>query len=215
MRGEQIILTLFLNLLMMRILTCLLIIIATLQVSCKKNDNTNPITPPIPFVNYTIPKGAHYATGYDSTHFEIIQANHLHFTAIFDSSAIYTTAIGNNQIDVNKLYGFSDNQASHHVFSARIGWSWNNDSLRLFGYTYNDSVRTIKPLAIVSIGRLIDCNIGIDTLHKQYLFTINGQTTPMPRTAKTPRIVGYKLYPYFGGDEMAPHTVTIKVREEL
>jgi len=199
----------------MRILLCLLIISATLQVSCKKKDNTTPVILPTPFINYIIPKGAHYATGYDSTRFEIIQANHLHFTAMFDSSAIYTASLGDNQIDVNKLYGFSDNQASHHVFSARIGWSWYNDSLRLFGYTYNESIRAIKPLAIVTIGKPIDCNISIDTLNKQYLFTINGKTTPMPRKAKTPLIVGYKLFPYFGGDEVAPHTITIKLKEEL
>ncbi|CAN5800256.1 hypothetical protein BH10BAC2_BH10BAC2_30820 [soil metagenome] len=30
------------------------------------------------------------------------------FTAVFDSSYIYTTAIPGNQIDINKLYGFSD-----------------------------------------------------------------------------------------------------------
>ena len=193
---------------------CFTTLTLLLFTSCKKQ-NSKTVTPVVPFISYIIPQGAHYAIGYDSTHFEYIRATHLHFTAIFDSSAIYSTADENNQIDVNKLYGFSDNQASHHLFSARVGWAWYKDSLRLFGYTYNDSIRSIQQLAVVSIGQQIDCNIGIDTLRKLYLFNINGQVTPMPRTAKTPLIVGYKLYPYFGGDEVAPHTVTIKVREEF
>ena len=198
----------------MRKNACSTILLLLLYASCKKHDATIVI-PVVPFNTYTISQGAHYALGHDSTHFEFIQANHLHFTAIFDSTAIYTTTDKNNQDDVNKLYGFSDNQASHHLFSARVGWSWYKDSLRLFGYTYNDSIRAIQQLAVVPIGQPIDCNIGIDTLHKLYLFTINGQTTPMTRTAKTQLIIGYKLYPYFGGDEVAPHKVTIKVREEL
>ncbi len=188
--------------------------ILLLYISCKKRTTASAPTV-LPFITYTIPRGAHYAIGYDSTHFEFIQANHLHFTAIFDSSAIYKTTDENNQDDVNKLYVFSDNQTSHHLFSARVGWSWYKDSLRLFGYTYNDSIRRIQQLAVVSIGLQIDCNIEIDTLKKLYLFTINGQTTPMPRMVKTPLIVGYKLYPYFGGDEVASHTITIRVREEL
>lgn len=187
--------------------------IVLLLICCKKQNAVNTQTSA--FITYTIPKSAHYALGYNSTHLELIRANHLHFTAIFDSSAIYSTTDENNQKDVNKLYGFSDNQASHHLFSARVGWSWYKDSLRLFGYTYNDSVRAIQLLGTFNIGQQIDCNIGIDTIGKQYLFTVNGQTTPMPRMAKTPMIVGYKLYPYFGGDEVAPRAISIKVREEL
>ena len=197
-------------------LTCPLILILLLHLGCKKQSSTTITpTPIVPFITYTIPKGAHYALGYDSAHVVLIQANHLHFTAIFDSSAIYKSLNNGNQLDVNKLYGFSDNLSSHHLFSARVGWSWYKDSLRLYGYTYNDSIRSIKELTTVTIGQQIDCNIGIDTLQKQYLFTINGYTTNMPRTSKTPLIQGYKLYPYFGGDEVAPHAVNIQVREEL
>jgi len=194
--------------------TCLLFSIVILQLSCSKSSTpTIPQVNPPSFITYTIPQGAHYATGYDSTHFEVITALHQHFKAIFDSSAIYSTVDNNDQQDVNKLFGFSDNQASHHAFSARVGWSWSNNALKLFGYTYNDSIRAIQQLAIVPIGQEVDCNIGIDTLRKLYLFTVNGTTTSMPRTAKTTSIIGYKLYPYFGGNEVAPHKVTIKVEE--
>jgi len=191
---------------------CLSLLFLLVCFCCKKN--TPPSSPVVTnYITYTIPQGEHYALGYDSTHFIFLRATHLHFKAIFDNSAIYKTASANDQSDVNKLYGFSDNEGSHHVYSARVGWSWHKDSLRLFGYTYNDSIRTIKQIAIVQIGKEIDCDIAVDTVNKQYLFNINGRMTPMPRKAGTSLILGYKLYPYFGGEEVAPHTVTIKVGE--
>ena len=199
----------------MRKSTCFLMFVLLFNNACKKNSSSTAF-PPLPdssFTTYTILEGEHYPIGFDSTHFELFINTHQHFRAIFDSTAIYKTSIFNNQLDVNKLFGFSDNAASHHAYSARVGWSWNDNALRLYGYTYNDSIRTIKQLAIVPIGKQIDCDIAVDTAHKQYLFTINGHTTPMPRLARTSKIFGYKLYPFFGGDEVAPHIVKIKVAE--
>jgi len=183
---------------------------------CKKNNSTpeTPIVPEKPFTTYTILNSTHYAQGYDSTHFVFISTNDLKFTVKFDSSCIYTSQYIDNSQDVNKLYGFSDNRASHHDFSARIGWAWYYNALRLFGYTYNNSVRSITQLSIVPIGAEISCRIQVDTASKNYLFTINGQTTAMPRAATTPQAIGYRLYPYFGGGLTAPHDVTIMIREE-
>ncbi|MBD0352813.1 MAG: hypothetical protein ICV65_16845, partial [Flavisolibacter sp.] len=44
------------------------------------------------------------------------------------------------------------------------------------------------------------------------IFTINDERTAMPRLSTTPRAKGYLLYPYFGGDEVAPHDVTIRIK---
>jgi hypothetical protein len=35
----------------------------------------------------------------------------------------------------------------------------------------------------------------------------------MPRLASTRKAKGYQLYPYFGGDEVAPHLINIWVKE--
>ena len=186
-------------------------IISTLFLCCKKQNTTTPS--PI-FTTYTINQGKFYADGYDSTHFVRITTNDLKFIAKFDSSAIYTTFFATNQLDVNKLYGFSDNSSEHHQFSARIGWAWYTNSLHLFGYTYNNGVRTILHLGIFPIGQNINCRIQTDTTTKSYLFTINGVTTSMPRATTTAMANGYRLYPYFGGDEPAPHKVTIQISDQ-
>ena len=183
---------------------------STLLFCCKKESTTSPT--PI-FKNYTIFKGQNYADGYDSSHIVLIKTDDLKFVAKFDSSAIYSTFFSSNQIDVNKLYGFSDNNSDHHKFSARIGWAWYNNTLNLFGYTYNNGERSILNLGVFSIGANLNCRIQTDSATKSYLFTVNGKTKSMPRAATTKVGSGYRLYPYFGGDEPAPHTVTIQISE--
>ncbi|MFP5040142.1 hypothetical protein [Parasediminibacterium sp. JCM 36343] len=197
----------------MKYLNCFLLALSVFFIGCsKKNDSivAPPIVDTIPFTTYTILKGQQYATGYDSTHFVLITTSDLKFIARFDSTAIYNIP---RQTDVNKLYGFSDNQASHHAYSARFGWAWAQNALRIYGYTYNDSIRTIQELDTVSINKDINCRIQVDTISKSYLFTLNGKITSMPRTAKTQQAMGYRLYPYFGGQALAPHNVVIKIAE--
>jgi hypothetical protein len=59
--------------------------------------------------------------------------------------------IPENQYDINKLWGFSEG-INNQYNSARIGWSWNNDALRLYGYVYAKGVRHYAGDHIVSIG---------------------------------------------------------------
>ena len=194
----------------------MVLFISTFFLCCKKNNtqpsSTIPTTPTV-LTTYTIYQGHFYADGYDSTHFVRITTDDLKFTAKFDSSAIYSTFFATDQLDVNKLYGFSDNNTDHHSFSARIGWAWYYNAFHLFGYTYNNGVRTIQQLGQYPIGVILYCRIQTDNINKLYLFTVNGKTTTMPRAATTAKGSGYRLYPYFGGEEPAPHTVTIQISE--
>lgn len=160
------------------------------------------------FVLFQIRKGKHYA---DHNNYSPVKTDQLHFKVIFDSTAVYTTRLADNQSDINKLYGFSDNNMLHQKYSARFGWRWSGDALRLFAYVYNDGVRSFRELGPVAIGGEQDCKITI--AGDQYIFSLNGRETSMPRTAVTARAEGYRLYPYFGGDETAPHDVRILLRE--
>jgi len=161
-----------------------------------------------PFTKYSIGAGQHYADNNINVRTSYTE---LRFIAKFDSSAIYTTSDPHNQYDINKLYGFADNNSFHHQFSARFGWRWSNNALRLFGYIYNDGVRNSKELGTVIIGAENTCAIKVTP--DKYIFTLNGITDSMPRTSSAFRAEGYKLYPYFGGDEPAPHKITIFIKE--
>ncbi len=179
--------------------------------SCSKKDTNiikNEDVPVTEFKKYTIDSAAHFC---NDNNFVTTSLTELKFVVKFDSSAIYTTADFNNQDDINKLYGFADNNTQHHQYSARIGWRWSNQALRLFGYVYNAGIVTSKELATVDIGKENRCTIKVSP--QNYIFSINNNIDSLPRKSSTTKAEGYKLYPYFGGDETAPHKITILIKD--
>ena len=175
------------------------------SISLLKNSHGVPTTQ---FAKYTIRQGQNYC---DNNNFVATSYFELNFIAKFDSTAIYSNVIPVNQLDINKLYGFADNNSTHQQFSARFGWRWSDNAIRLFAYVYNDGIRSSKELGIVSIGAENNCGIKINS--KSYVFLLNGKVDSLPRTSTTTKAIGYKLYPYFGGDETAPHNIYIWIKE--
>ena len=197
-----------------RLRKCVALVLLIGMFSCAKDVSNTETKEPAKtdsssFTIYTIQQGNQYC---DQEKFTPIQLSRLDFIVRFDSSAIYKTANPNNQGDVNKLIGFSDNSTLHHEFSARFGWRWNKNALSLQAYVYNDGKRSFKDLGVIEIGKDYTCSIVVDGDH--YSFLLNNKITEMPRTSAGSIAEGYKLFPYFGGDEVAPHTVTIQIREE-
>lgn len=165
-------------------------------------------TSPTAFTLYSIKKGQQYC---DQSTFFPVEYAELKFVVKFDSSAIYNSIDANNQYDINKLYGFSDNDSLHQVYSARFGWRWSDKALRIFAYVYNKGVRNSKELGTVAIGAENDCSIKVTGGH--YIFSLNNHSDTLLRSATTHKGRGYRLYPYFGGDELAPHDITILIKE--
>jgi hypothetical protein len=172
-------------------------------------DKTTSTSPTGQFIKYTIEKDNQYC---NSNGFKTIETTEMKFVVKFDSTAIYETMLPENQYDINKLYGFSDNNSDHHQYSARFGWRWSDKALRLFAYVYNQGTVVSKELATVAIGAETNCSIK--AVNNNYLFTVNGITTQIPRLSATEKAKGYQLYPYFGGDETAPHQINIWIKNE-
>jgi len=192
------------------LLYCLLIVFLP---SCKKaleaainHSLDNPKTGQ--FIKYTIRQGQHYA---DQNFYQPAVYDELKFIVRFDSTAIYQTIEAVNQEDINKLYGFSDNNAQHQQFSARFGWNWTGKALRLYAYIYNNGERSSREIIPVQTGAEINCSLKVAA--DKYIFSVDNNTVEMPRTSTTAKSSGYKLYPYFGGDESAPHDITIWIKE--
>ena len=131
----------------------------------------------------------------------------LNFKAIFDSSAIYSITDTTNVTDVNKLFGMTDCGVANHFNSARIGWRWFRDSLQLFAYVYANGNRSITYMTSVRIGKEIPCSIT--ATKDKYIFWANNVSLVMKRECYNNE--RFLLYPFFGGDERAPHQITIKV----
>jgi hypothetical protein len=157
---------------------------------------------------WQIQAGSHEASG---TSVVLRTSDVLDFNARFDGSAQYSTVDPANQLDINKLRGFSDCGEHHHTASARFGWRWNADRIELFAYTYVAGHRQSALLGAVQPGDWHEYRL--EATGSDYLFTLDGVTTIMPRGCVGGGRVKYELWPYFGGDETAPHTISIELDE--
>ncbi len=159
------------------------------------------------FIQYKIAAGEHYC---DKTTVKPIAISEMLFKVKFDSSAIYTTLDPLNQYDINKLYGFTEGQHPH-VNSARIGWAFNDGKLRLYAYAYNNQQRLSQEISTVNIGEVINCAIKFDSLN--YIFIVKDREVKLRRALTGITAQGYQLFPYFGGDEVAPHPIRIFIKD--
>lgn len=167
---------------------------------------TDAPVPEPPSTTYTIKKGGHSA----QSQFKFVESSLIRFEATFDSSAIYSTILPNNQADINKLYGLSDCGTDHHTNSARFGWRWFTDRLEIHAYTYLDKKRNTAYITSVQLGQTNRYELVLGD--KEYTFKVNDTQVILPRSCATVSS-HYQLYPYFGGDETAPHDITIRIKE--
>ncbi|HMP94841.1 MAG TPA: hypothetical protein PKD90_18320 [Phnomibacter sp.] len=128
--------------------------------------------------------------------------------ARFDNSAIYRTIDPRNQLDINKLYGFSEG-LDHQFNSARFGWRFSNDSVRLFAYVYANGKRSVAEICTVPLNEPIQCSIKV--FPTAYLLSAGNNQVQMERGVASPIAKGFLQYPYFGGNETAPHDVYISI----
>jgi hypothetical protein len=161
---------------------------------------------PSSYTNFIIRQGQHYC---DQNSIKSVRTAEMNFMVKFDNSAIYQAVVPENQYDINKLWGFTEG-INNQYNSARIGWSWNNNALRLYGYVHTNGVRHYQEITTVVIGTDITCSIKI--AGNTYLFTVNGVSISLPRGPSASEASGYQQYPYFGGDETAPHPITIMIK---
>ena len=158
---------------------------------------------------YLIRQGEHYCV---QNHAEMMTNPEIHATVTFDSTAIYTTQLAENQGDVNKLIGFSDGGSNHQENSARLGWSWNGKKIILYAYAYSNKARIIKTLGSVDVNQSFPCSVKAE--NNYYYFRVNNHADSVERVCSSYTGYHYRLYPYFGGDEAAPHDVRIVIVEE-
>jgi hypothetical protein len=157
---------------------------------------------------YVILAGKHES---DQSQFIPTQSSRLIFKAKFDQTAKYQTTIASNQEDINKLYGLSDCDSYHQTNSARFGWRWLNNNLEIWGYTYTNGERNYVFINTVPLD--IFNEYEIEFTENKYKFRVNGTYATMARSCSG-EAKGYKLFPYFGGDEAAPHDVNIWIEDE-
>lgn len=155
---------------------------------------------------YVIKKGEHDSGSSPKSFSKTI----LSFQAKFDESAEYQTTRQENQADINKLMGFSDCNGHHHNNSARFGWRWFDNQLEIHAYCYIDGQRVNKYITSVPLNSMNDYQIEI--ADNKYIFTVNNNARlEINKNNSCSGGINYMLFPYFGGDEPAPHDITVTV----
>lgn len=196
---------------MKTILKLCVVLAMGIATACSKSSSDKALSLPLNsgngFTIFRIAAGQHYASGNDLA---AVKTNSIHFLAIIDSSCIYTSKNAENQADINKLYGFSDCGSTHQQNSARFGWNWNGKAMEIHAYCYVNGVRSSTLMGTVQLNAVAD--YSIKAMDGQYVFTLNGTELKMTRHCSG-IIDGYKLYPYFGGDEASPHDMKISIRD--
>ena len=176
-----------------------LIILLLILVGCKKEDALG-------FKIFTIKEGRHKSINRYST----TKNKYTTFQAQFDSSVIYTTINPDNQLDINKLYGVSDCGCNHTSYSMRFGWRWYNNEIEIFWFRHRGGSFDYGKITNVEINE--ENTYSITRLEDQYIMCVKDTCVTLIRSCDE-EYRSYYLYPYFGGDERAPHDITIKIKK--
>ncbi len=159
-----------------------------------------------PYEHFLIPEGKHAGT----TKVESLQSSSIRFQAIFNESAVYRTETEENQHDINKLIGFADCNSHHHQNSARFGWRWLEGNLEIHAYAYVNGERITQFLGTVALND--EYNYQVELTPEAYIFSLEGfDPVEVSRGDTCQKGLYYMLYPYFGGNETAPHDILIQI----
>ena len=164
---------------------------------------------------YTIDRGNHYSDGpIDKLFGNNNRAESWEWEVIFESSCIYSESDlfnPSNYLDVNKLIGFSDCDRHHSQYSCRVGWRASGDSIELLIYKRDDNNIEFKSLKKIYPDQLV--NVTLDFKDTIYTSCIDGICDTLVRPCPNWSGRKYSLFPFFGGQETAPHKMKILIKE--
>ena len=188
-----------------------IILIVTLSLmGCKSLDEA-------PEIVYLIKSGDHSSNvegSLPTNGVRSLKSEILEFTARFDESAIYD--LGNNdQEDVNKLFGYSDCNSHHQQNSARFGWNYNvaSGQVDIFSYVYKNGDRMIEYLGSTDINETVVYRLSLSG--DNFIFKFKDTIFQADRGSQCNIGLYYLLFPYFGGNQPAPHDIRIYIKEKL
>ena len=166
--------------------------------------------------SYLIKQGNHYC---NVSIFERIfsvgyKMKRIFFKFKFHPECWWTPARNSDDNDLNKLYGLSFGLNSDHSDSVRLAWKPDfnvSGKIDIYGYIYDklaDSQHLSQYITSVQTGE--DCLANIASNGDKYEFRVNTVNAEMANTHPDPGLC-FRLFPYFGGNNTAPHDMTIEI----
>lgn len=164
--------------------------------------------------DYIIPEGKH-----DSTFWPRMWVDESMWDVKGQFLVMSDYDLGNrNQFDWNKLYGVGYG-FNHHKNSARWGWRYNTSSglMELTPYCYVNGKRVASehPTLWVRMGQKFSLSIVDTGLSWKFWYGVDEYNADREgeEIMHSPKLCrfGFKLDPYFGGQEVAPHQINIRL----
>ena len=158
----------------------------------------------------TIKKGSHYTYSVNRFLNFFTRKKSLEYSVVFDASCRYATKHSSNQWDINKLFGFTDGLRTVHEESARFGWRYvpGLNLIELYSYCYINGMVYKELLVYAGIHQ--EVVLRVDKEEYDYVFYVGGKRKGVwPRANPANHDISFMCWPYFGGDETAPHDITI------
>ena len=165
---------------------------------------------------YLIKKGNHYAS---MSIFEKIGAigwkiNTLSLRFVFRKECWWAPPRNQDDYDQNKLAGIGFG-TNHHNNSVRLTWVpdfENQGMIKVYGYTYDENKAGPKfTSTFIKSVHVQDTITGkIESRDGGYFITVNEVTIRMDNVNSDPNLC-FKLFPYFGGNNTAPHDMVIEL----
>jgi hypothetical protein len=155
---------------------------------------------------------------------------HLTQSIHFTDSCKYVLG-GEDQFDINKVYGVGFGLSHHHNNSVRIGWMYepNSDRIRIYSYAYVNGRRTANFLIslafhnLSSAGKIASCAthimksgnrvevVAVDNLGGRS----NGSQASYELDERFYNSLYYYTGSYFGGTQKAPQDITYFLSREF
>ena len=160
---------------------------------------------------YIIKQGRHYASGWLGRLLNIhCNLESIYIDGKFDESCWYEPRNNDDKTDLNKLFGLGFG-LSHHKNSVRFGWRPNfreKGKIDIYAYVYDKSSDEHISKYINSVLCDDQFLLIIKLRCDDYLLTVNNKSVEIYNCEQDP-CWGFYLYPYFGGNNTAPHDMTI------
>lgn len=159
-------------------------------------------------MRFTIKKGKHYHSNIFARIFFLNFRKEIKYFVKFDNSCWYNY-VNNDSNDLNKVFGYGG--VNNQKRSARFAWKPDFDNegiLKIYAYVYDNGKRIIEYV----------CDIKTDDQREFILkkkngfeFFISSENKHIPVNGRIPTWI--KFWPYFGGNNKAPHNITIELKK--
>lgn len=161
------------------------------------------------FKTYTIKKGNHRSGIFPNFHFNLTETK---YSVIFKNNCLYHFG-DMDDFAINKLFGIS--RGFHHDNSVRFGWNTDGEQIAIYAYYYKLGKTYFNKIVSILVDEIYHFEISVhDAYYEMRVLSETGNLLGWSNIAK-PQTVnwGYRLYPYFGGKKVAPHTMKIQMKK--